>query len=99
MSQLFHRTETTFAGTIHGLSISDGHARFRLAVPRSAGGIAIYRFQTANRDIVSDLQQATAGQLIGVVAVQPAASALGEPATVTTLRILGKPVGQQQGAG
>lgn len=99
MSQLFHRTETTYAGTIHGLSISDGRARFRLAVPRSAGGIAIYRFQTANRDIVSDLQQATDGQLIGVVAVQPAASALGEPATVTTLRILGKPVGQQQGAG
>ena len=99
MSHLLHRTETTFAGNIYGLSISDGHARFRLAVPRSAGGITIYRFQVANRNIVSDLQQVTEGQLIGVVAVQPAASALGEPATVTTLRILGKPVSQQQGAG
>jgi hypothetical protein len=99
MSQLFHRNETTYAGTIHGLSISDGIARFRLAVPRSAGGIAIYRFKVTNRDILENLQQVTEGQLIGVVAVQPAASALGEPATVTTLRILGKPVCQQQGAG
>jgi hypothetical protein len=76
-------------GRIHGLTIENGFATWKLQEPRNGTPFNV-RLKTTNRDVLEKLTTASDGALIGVIASLNRLSAPGEPYTVTRLEVLSR---------